>query len=62
MTAITEMTDEQLEIEIKSYYSLIENEECFSVNDLAHYELLVREAEKRGYELRSHVCLVKCDQ
>ena len=52
MTAIKEMTNEKLISETQGIYSTIHNFECYSVNDLTYLELLQRELENRGFELK----------
>jgi hypothetical protein len=48
----SEWTDEELMNEVKSLHDIIYNVECFGVNDLMWYELILKELEKRGYEIQ----------
>jgi hypothetical protein len=54
----SEETDKELIDSAKELHCSICNVECFGVNDLKRYEGVLKELEKRGYEISENSNLV----
>jgi hypothetical protein len=50
----SEWTDKELIDNVKELHCSIYNVECFGVNDLMWYEGILKELEKRGYEIQEN--------